>query len=170
MCNNVRLRKLVIITICITMLLISSCGKNKSDGSDNREERDTHAYSYLSFEYSDMREDLSNILEDEVIEVRWVLPNGEYRTIDNELVYEIKKKMSEIELEPMEQITGEIPAGTGTEFYLLNGRKVLYNFHIDGLGNTYVNGKVYSNKDEFKVISDYLTRITYNDERIEEVK
>lgn len=168
--DNMRLRQIVIITLCITILFTPSCGKQKSDDSDNTEERDTHAYSYLSFEYSDMRADLSNILEDEVTEVRWVLPNGEYRTIDTELVYEIKKKMSEIELKPMEQITGEIPAGTGADFYFLNGRKVLYNFYIDGLGNTYLNGKVYSNKDEFKEIADYLIGITHNDKRIEKIE
>lgn len=156
--------------MCITIFFISSCGKQKSDSSSESEERDTHVVPYLSFDYSDMRDDLSNILEDEVLEVRWVLPNGGYRTIDDEFIYEIKKKMSDIKLEPMEQITGEMPVGTGAEFYFLSGRKVLYRFYIDGLGNTYVNGKVYSNKDEFKEIEDYLIGITYNDERIEKIE
>lgn len=165
-----KLKTTVIMILCITLISISACGKQKSDSSSEAEERDTHVVPYLSFDYSDRRDDLSNIMEDEVLEVRWVIPDGSYRTIDEEFIYDIKKKLSEINLEPMERIEGEMPVGNSGEFYFLNGRKVLYSFYVDQLGNTFVNDKIYSNKDEFREIGDYLIGITSNDKRVEKVQ
>lgn len=129
-------KRVFIINIMLLLgitFLIGCSFKNKKNNTvqenqTSEEVEETTVYIETHLDDSEMRTDISHLMEDDITEARIYWANKIYNTYDQEVILEIKKMLSSMELKEVEEI--ESAAGS-YNLYLISGNKILYFFDSD---------------------------------------
>ena len=138
--------------IFVIIICFSACSKQKTQDNSVKEETTTEQERIIpqnSLDDTELRADISNILNENITEVRILSWGITYRTTNSEDIEEIKNRLSQMELTETESKNiiddNNLPAGGQIlTLYLLQDDKILYTFHTDNrYGIFTVCGKPY---------------------------
>ena len=130
----------LILIILLMICLLCSCSKKTKDNKTKTTEVETGGVPIdpnRHTDFSEIRDDLSKLAEDEITEIFLYWGNKEYGTTDKEIIRQIKEQLMTVELEEanFDDVFSSIETmwiGSGYVFYLCSGDKIYYKIRIIG--------------------------------------
>lgn len=159
--------KLFACVILFTIMCCCACSNISTSTEETSSESETAIPQDL-LDDSEMRADISNILNDNITEARILSWGLTYWTSDANIIEEIKNKISQMNLTETESkyINDENPPAGGQilTLYLLQGDKILYQIHTDNRFDIFtVCGKPYSiEKNGFDNVLSYCRKTFFD--------
>lgn len=136
------MRKINLYSILLLFMicLLCSCNKNTKEDKKSTAEIETGGGIPIDpnrhTDYSEVRDDLSRLAEDEITEIYLYWGNKEYSTKDKEIIHQIKEQLMTVELEEPETRFEEKSMSEwlvgGYNLQLCSQNKIYYAFEISG--------------------------------------